>query len=729
MCQAFVVRLNLGALHLVRFPTFFNQRETMSDHKIATVPGGPTTIHIRTGDENPVTINTAVIPGEASTEHECCAQPCCGEGIENKKLAVDGTTIPFQGRALPLNSDIDSYKGYVSINPIGKIPKGEKSQQYSSTANTTTANAAPSSRDPSVTSIHQVSSNADPSKTSSSSPTTQIETRGKSADSVPSEIPAPQAVHIGDSGKLIPTDQYVAMTAYGAIPIPEETMNNIPRHFYTQPIVQERDVFVTKPEICERISEKNYTQYEHNFVEVEASITVDKLVPHSVKHEIEFPRYVYKEYIEEKVLEVPQGVKYTEVPIEVPMQRPPVIVPKEKEYIVERIVHETKPVVQEKIIEQVEIITRRVPKVVSKDIPYVIPRYVEHVIEVPFREDAANQEFPIERGAPETIQSMPSIEESEYVLPAWSEVDPSIKITRRSVTDNASHPQSSWNEVTQQYEVIEDATTDGTTPLPSIASRPLTTTEKESYGLDPTAESPDTVTVSVGKPKFDTMPAEIDDSNTLVYYDEEDPKPHTIFTSGGIKKIKVPYEADIDIEIVRGAVPPESAMVMPRMSEYNGPLPCCHNRDCCSIGKCCNGTMCGDDCCGKEASRKTDFVKYWNAYQRGESLEDKYSTWPNQVLEQNKEVTSILADLSKLPRPDVHVPGPPEGSIPHPHNNVITSFTRDLREKYGENVVYATSFMPCVVNEGAQVGSLRSRATPKKNIKVLTSEGEVKLDK
>ncbi|KMZ90247.1 hypothetical protein PVMG_01614 [Plasmodium vivax Mauritania I] len=175
------------------------------------------------------------------------------------------------------------------------------------------------------------------------------------------------------------------MTALGPLPLPEEFKKNIPEKFVAKPIIEEREIYVSKKERKQREIEIPHVKYEHTFEKVKKQLIVNKLVP-SVSEVIkEVPKEVLKPVIEEKIIEVPQGVKYVEVPVEVPCLYPPKIVPKVVTQYVERIVETIKPVVQEKIIEVPQTVIKQVPKIKTVEVPYYVPRYVEKIVEVPFK--------------------------------------------------------------------------------------------------------------------------------------------------------------------------------------------------------------------------------------------------------------------------------------------------------------------------------------------------------
>ncbi|SOS79769.1 inner membrane complex protein 1h, putative [Plasmodium sp. gorilla clade G1] len=175
------------------------------------------------------------------------------------------------------------------------------------------------------------------------------------------------------------------MTALGPLPLPEEFKKNIPEKFVAKPIIEEREIYVSKKERKQREIEIPHVKYEHTFENVKKQLKVNKLVPNVTQVIKEVPKEILKPVIEEKIIEVPQGVKYVEVPVEVPCLYPPKIMPKVVTQYVERIVETIKPVVQEKIIEVPQTVIKQVPKIKTVEVPYYVPRYVEKIIEVPFK--------------------------------------------------------------------------------------------------------------------------------------------------------------------------------------------------------------------------------------------------------------------------------------------------------------------------------------------------------
>lgn len=104
--------------------------------------------------------------------------------------------------------------------------------------------------------------------------------------------------------------QFVAMTAYGAVPVPQELMENVPEKFLEVPQYEEHETFVLKTKNHDRTTERDFTQYTHHFVESVKKGKIDKLVPSGEKKEVVIPRYHYKAVIAENVLEVPQVKKF-----------------------------------------------------------------------------------------------------------------------------------------------------------------------------------------------------------------------------------------------------------------------------------------------------------------------------------------------------------------------------------------------------------------------------------
>lgn len=182
-----------------------------------------------------------------------------------------------------------------------------------------------------------------------------------------------------------PTFPRQVMTALGPLPLPEEFRKNIPEKFVAKPIIEEREIYVSKKERKQREVEVPHVQYEHTFKNIKKQFRVSKLIPTVADVIKEVPKEILKPVIEEKIIEVPQGVKYVEVPVEVPCLYPPKIVPRVVTQYVERIVETVKPIVQEKIIEVPQTVIKQVPKIKTVEVPYYIPRYVEKIVEVPFR--------------------------------------------------------------------------------------------------------------------------------------------------------------------------------------------------------------------------------------------------------------------------------------------------------------------------------------------------------
>ncbi|KAK6591011.1 articulin family [Cryptosporidium xiaoi] len=200
--------------------------------------------------------------------------------------------------------------------------------------------------------------------------------------------------------ELVKAGQPYVMTSLGPIPLPDNVRNQIPEKFVAAPVLEEREVIVARREVQERIIEVPQIQYEHKFVEVPQKVVVEKIIPipKDVVREVEIPRYTAT--VEEKVIEVPQGVKFVEVPVEVPIAYPPRIVPVPKPYIVERTVELSRPVIEERLLEVPQKVYRQVPYYKDVEVPFVVPRYVEKLVEVPFHpgmmydENILNQSVP-----------------------------------------------------------------------------------------------------------------------------------------------------------------------------------------------------------------------------------------------------------------------------------------------------------------------------------------------
>lgn len=206
------------------------------------------------------------------------------------------------------------------------------------------------------------------------------------------------AAHPEDGGPVAQPPPQV-MTALGPMPLPAEIRRRIPEKFVAKPIIEEREIYIAKKEVQERTIEVPHVHYEHKFAEVSKALKVKKIVP-TIKEVVrEVPREVYKPVIEEKVIEVPQGVKYVEVPVEVPCAYPPKIVPRPKVQVVERVVETIKPVVKEKVIEVPQTVVKQIPKIKTVEVPYYVPRYVEKIIEVPYQPPEAGSLPPLLSGS------------------------------------------------------------------------------------------------------------------------------------------------------------------------------------------------------------------------------------------------------------------------------------------------------------------------------------------
>lgn len=204
--------------------------------------------------------------------------------------------------------------------------------------------------------------------------------------------------------------RFYTMTSFGAVPVPESVTANIPGAFMSQPRYEERRTFVPKMERHDRLTTKNFTQHQHKFIEVVKKLQLDKLVQSNEIKEFNIPRKIYKPVVAENILQVPQGVKYCEVPISVVMKKPPILKPVPKPMVIVRKIECTKPVVQERIIEKENVIEKRVPNPIVKEIEYVVPNYVKRVVEVPYQ---TGMQLPPQRGRIET--DIPDIPQQPFM--------------------------------------------------------------------------------------------------------------------------------------------------------------------------------------------------------------------------------------------------------------------------------------------------------------------------
>lgn len=69
--------------------------------------------------------------------------------------------------------------------------------------------------------------------------------------------------------------------------------------------LQERDIFVLKQEERTRVCERDYTQFEHLFVDVPKALVVDKIELQKQVRVIEIPHFNYKPVFEDKIVEIP----------------------------------------------------------------------------------------------------------------------------------------------------------------------------------------------------------------------------------------------------------------------------------------------------------------------------------------------------------------------------------------------------------------------------------------
>lgn len=281
------------------------------------------------------------------------------------------------------------------------------------------------------------------------------ESRQQTSEASPEVPEGVQAMHATspDSGPVSRPPPQV-MTALGPMPLPPEIRRRIPEKFVARPIIEEREIYIAKKEVQERTIEVPHVHYEHKFAEVARSLKIKKIVPTITEVVKEVPREVYKPVIEEKVIEVPQGVKYVEVPVEVPCLYPPKIVPRPKVQVVERVVETIKPVVKEKIIEVPQTVVKQVPKIKTVEVPYYVPRYVEKVIEVPYQPPDAASLPPILSGTlptgvaanmplPFQMGPMPMSSLNSLNLPYEAKIDVRISQHPPPQTPSSLDPQRS----------------------------------------------------------------------------------------------------------------------------------------------------------------------------------------------------------------------------------------------------------------------------------------------
>eukprot|EP01053_Blabericola_migrator_P008101 Blabericola_migrator_1__8100@NODE_416_length_8706_cov_42_211136_g328_i0_p2_GENE_NODE_416_length_8706_cov_42_211136_g328_i0NODE_416_length_8706_cov_42_211136_g328_i0_p2_ORF_typecomplete_len724_score152_07IMCp/PF12314_8/93IMCp/PF12314_8/0_34IMCp/PF12314_8/0_02_NODE_416_length_8706_cov_42_211136_g328_i014863657 len=332
--------------------------------------------------------------------------------------------------------------------------------------------------------------------------------------------------------------RYVAMTAYGAVPVPDDVLKEIPDRFISNPLFESSDTFIPNVSRHDRITEKPYTQHQHSFVEVVKRGNIDKLIPAGEEKKIVIPRYVYKAIVAENVIEVPQGTKYTETPIDVHMRYPPKIVPVRKAIVVQRNIECTKPVVQEKIIEVPKIVKKNVPKTVIKEIPFIVPKYVEKIIEVPFK---PGMQLPPPTGEIHTdIPGTPmgAFAGGHYTrTPGYGGVTP----------NGARSPMPAGSPMMyQQGEGIYFEQGVGGTPgvsnmcwLGNSSHSPIQFMGEGGIGAGARLEG-----------------------ETLFFGPASGNQPQTVYIPPGVKELKFPYEAKIDVSIVQAdEVPANTAQL------------------------------------------------------------------------------------------------------------------------------------------------------------------------
>eukprot|EP01054_Gregarina_sp_Poly1_P002746 Gregarina_sp_Poly_1__2745@NODE_175_length_12037_cov_139_596324_g155_i0_p3_GENE_NODE_175_length_12037_cov_139_596324_g155_i0NODE_175_length_12037_cov_139_596324_g155_i0_p3_ORF_typecomplete_len714_score97_44IMCp/PF12314_8/39IMCp/PF12314_8/5_9IMCp/PF12314_8/1_5_NODE_175_length_12037_cov_139_596324_g155_i0945311594 len=324
--------------------------------------------------------------------------------------------------------------------------------------------------------------------------------------------------------------KFVAMTAYGAVPVPDELMKDVPERFITRPIFEEKETFVMKKKRHDRVTEKPFTQHQHHFVEVVKKGVVDKVIPAGEQKKVVIPRYFYKAIVAENIIEVPQGTKYTETAIDVHMRHPPKLVPVRKAIVVQRNIECTKPVVQEKIIERPKIVKRSVPQVVTKEIPFIVPKYVEKIVEVPFRPgmQLPPQTGEIKTNLPSTPQGAFSGGHYQRTPGGWAGGQTPL------VLGGSPVPGASY----------------GGTPLPGPGATPGFVTDEISIAAGARVEG-----------------------DTLFFGPAQGTQPQTVYIPPGVKELKFPYEAKVDVSVVQAdeMPPPPHLLFGGPMGQHGAP--------------------------------------------------------------------------------------------------------------------------------------------------------------
>ncbi|XP_055388927.1 uncharacterized protein LOC129618016 [Condylostylus longicornis] len=313
--------------------------------------------------------------------------------------------------------------------------------------------------------------------------------------------------------------KFLAMTAYGAVPLPDQMLKSIPEKLVSRPIVQERDIFVLKQEERTRVVERDYTQFEHSFVDIPKALVVDKIELQKRTRIIEVPHFNYKPIVEDKIVEIPLGIKYVEIPIEVACRAPPRIVPVPKPHIVERIIETTKPVVQEKIIEVPEVVRRKVSGRVNPSAIGLCRDSGKRPDQLGERSDAAT---------------------------AWgSEVE-----ERRKRLFGASQFKHFVGTTFQGY------------PSPYQGTAP------PQFGGQPAFPPP------AGKARVSNFPmlrAYIKDDALVVQEAGVPGEPQTFYLTQGIRHVQLPYEAEIEVAVVEQEEVPEGVPIAQPHVRYMAP--------------------------------------------------------------------------------------------------------------------------------------------------------------
>ena len=179
--------------------------------------------------------------------------------------------------------------------------------------------------------------------------------------------------------------EYVAMTAYGAIPLPDELLDSLPEKFEKSHIIHEHQKFVPKQRVYNRIVDDEVIVKNHHFFNIPQAAIVNKIVPVLEDNICEIPKYKYKETKRNNIIELPAGINYVETPIDVHLKKPPKLVPVQEEIIIKRIIKMAKPVVKSKIVEVPVVVYNDVEHIIEKEVPFYVPNYVEKIIDINYK--------------------------------------------------------------------------------------------------------------------------------------------------------------------------------------------------------------------------------------------------------------------------------------------------------------------------------------------------------